>query len=65
MGENVDPKRTFSLSEAAISFLKFLIFLEVLVPHLKAFCITMRDKPWEAAGPIDVTDASKEAVNAA
>ena len=60
MGEKVEEKRVFNLSDAATSLLKWIILLEVMVPHLKAICVTLRDKPWLAAGPIDVTSASDE-----
>lgn len=51
MGEKQGSKPTISLGELAGKFLTFLVFLEVFVPHLKAICVTMRDRPWVAAGP--------------
>ncbi len=65
MGEKQGSKPTITLGELAAKLLMLLVFLEVLVPHLKAICITMRDQPWKGSGPQAVDVEFKEAQDAA
>lgn len=65
MAESEGSKPTISLGELATRLLVFLTFLQVFIPHLKALCITMRDKPWVDSGPTVVDVTPKAASNVA
>ncbi len=60
MGDNKGSKPTISLKEGLYKLLALLVFLEVSIPHLKAICKTLIEKPWTDVLPVDAVPAPEE-----
>ncbi len=65
MGDKQGSTPKISLGEIAARVLVFLIFLQVVLPHLVAICETMRDRPWDKTKPVVVEVPPVEVQHAA